>query len=76
MRFAAVNSSAQRSAGGRGLVLLGSLCLVACTAPVRAVRVDRPVAHRDVARSVITTGEPSWASRDVLFERGLFVRGV
>jgi hypothetical protein len=33
--------------------------------------VDRPVAHRDLARSAITTGEPSWPARDVLLERGL-----
>jgi hypothetical protein len=39
---------------------------------VRAVRVDRTNAHRDLARSAITTGEPSWPTRDVLFEQGLF----
>jgi hypothetical protein len=39
---------------------------------VRAVRVDRTVAHRDLTRSAVTTGEPSWATRDVLVERGLF----
>jgi hypothetical protein len=54
-------------------LLLGALCLIlgACAGPVRAVRVDRTVAHRDLARSVITTGEPSWATRNVLLEWGL-----
>jgi hypothetical protein len=60
-------------ARGGGLVLLGALCLTleACAAPVRAVRVERTVAHRDISRSAITTGEPSWATRDVLLEGGL-----
>ena len=57
----------------RRLVLLAALCLAlgACTSPVRAVRVDRTVAHRDLTRSAITTSEPSWPTRDVLLERGL-----
>jgi hypothetical protein len=38
---------------------------------VRAVRVDRTLAHRDLTRSAVTTGEPSWPTRDVLLERGL-----
>ena len=55
------------------MALLGVLCLAlgACAGPVGAVRVDPRVAHRDVARSAITTGEPSWPTRNVLFERGL-----
>jgi hypothetical protein len=55
------------------LVLLAALCLVveACTSPVRAVRVDRTVAHRDLTRSAVTTGQPSWASRNVLVEQDL-----
>jgi hypothetical protein len=62
-----------RSASG-GVVTLAALCLAlaACGGPVRAVRVDRTVAHRDLTRSAVTTGEPSWATRDVLVERGLF----
>jgi hypothetical protein len=44
--------------------------LAACSAPVRAVRVDRTVAQRDLTRSVVTTGELSWASRNVLLEQG------
>src|SRR5882724_2110190 len=63
----------RRVARGGVVVLLGALCLTlgACTGPVRAVRVDRTVAHRDLTRSVVTTGELSWATRDVLLERGL-----
>ena len=58
----------------RRLVVLGVLCvtLAACASPVRGVRVDRTIAHRDLSRSAITTGEPSWPTRDVLFEQGLF----
>jgi pimeloyl-ACP methyl ester carboxylesterase len=56
------------------LLVLGALCLTlaACGGPVRAVRVDRTVAQRDLTRSVITTGELSWATRVVLQERGLY----
>jgi len=63
----------RRDVPGR-LLLLGVLCvtLAACAAPVRAVRVDRTVAERDLTRSVVTTGELSWATRDVLLERGLY----
>ncbi len=65
---------ARRGRIGHGqLVLLGALCLAlgACISPVRAVRVDRTVAHRDLTRSAVTTGELSWPTRDVLLERGL-----
>jgi len=48
-----------------------SLLLGACLSPVRAVRSDRTEAHRDLTRSVVTTGELSWETRDVLLERGL-----
>jgi hypothetical protein len=56
------------------LALLGTLCLVlaACAAPVRAVRVDPQVVLGDLARSAVTTGEPSLTTRNVLFEYGLF----
>jgi len=53
-------------------VLALGLAAAGCSGPVRAVRVDRSLAYRDVARSAILSGEPSWASRDVLLERGLF----
>ncbi len=62
------------SAASRGrLALLGILlmALPACASPVRAVRVDRTVAHADLTRSAVTSGEASWPSRDALFERGL-----
>jgi hypothetical protein len=57
----------------RWLLLLAALGLMAgaCASPVRAVRVDRTVAHRDLMRSAVTTGELSWSTRDVLLERGL-----
>jgi pimeloyl-ACP methyl ester carboxylesterase len=45
--------------------------MVACGSPVRAVRVDPMVARRDLTRSVLTTGEASWATRVVLLERGI-----
>jgi hypothetical protein len=34
--------------------------------------VDPKVVQADLGRSAITTGEPSWPTRNVLFERGLF----
>lgn len=54
------------------LPLLAALCLSlgACKSPVSAVRVDPTVAHRDLTRSALTTGEASWPTRDVLVERG------
>ncbi len=60
----------------RRIALLAALCLglAACTSPVKAVRVDRTVAHEDLTRSAVTSGEPSWSSRDVLLERGLLDR--
>ena len=58
----------------RGVAILGALylALAACAGPVRAVRVDPKVVHRDLTRSAVTTGDPSWPTRNVLFERGLF----
>jgi hypothetical protein len=55
-------------------VLLGALALAlaACAGPISAVRVDPTIVQADLARSAITTGEPSWPTRNVLFERGLF----
>jgi hypothetical protein len=61
-------------ASGRSVGLLCAVCLIlsACAAgPVGAVRVDRQVAYEDVARSAITTHDPSWPSRNILLERGL-----
>ncbi|HET9856038.1 MAG TPA: hypothetical protein VFR53_13360, partial [Methylomirabilota bacterium] len=48
------------------------LALAACAGPVSAVRVDPKVVQADLARSAVTTGEPSWATRNVLYELGLF----
>ncbi len=58
----------------RWLGLLGALCLAlaACAGPIKAVRVDPKVVHGDLNRSAVATGEPSWATRNVLFEQGLF----
>ncbi len=53
------------------LVVLG-LTLAACASPVQAIRVDPKAVHADLARSAVTTGEPSLPSRNVLFEQGLF----
>ena len=57
----------------RRLALLGALwwAVAACASPVGAVRVDPAVAHRQLARSATTTGEPSWPTRNHLAERGL-----
>lgn len=49
-----------------------SLALAACAGPVGTTRVDPTVVQRDLARSAVSTGEPSWPTRNVLFERGLF----
>jgi hypothetical protein len=53
--------------------ILGLICLAlsACAGPVGAARVDPKVAHERLARSAITTGEPSWPTSNVLAERGL-----
>ena len=57
----------------RRLALLGALWLAAgaCASPVGAVRVDPAVAHRQLARSATTTGEPSWPTRNHLAEHDL-----
>ena len=52
------------------LVVLG-LTFAACAGPVQATRVDPKVVHGDLARSAITTGEPSGPTRNVLLELGL-----
>ena len=53
------------------LVVLG-LTLAACAGPVQATRVDPKIVHGELARSAVTTGEPSLPTRNVLFELGLF----
>ena len=54
--------------------VLGALAfaLAACASPVSTVRIAPEVVQRDVARSAITTGNPSWPTRNVLFELGLY----
>jgi hypothetical protein len=58
----------------RAPVLLAALglALAACAGPVSAVRVDPKVVQHDLARSTLTTSNPSWPTRNVLFESGLF----
>lgn len=53
------------------LLVASCLGLGACKSPVRAVRVDPTVAHRDLTRSALTTDDASWPSRVALLERGL-----
>ncbi len=57
----------------RRLALVGALCLAlaACAGPVGTNRIDPKVVHADLARSAITTGEPSLPTRNVLLEQGL-----
>ncbi len=49
-----------------------ALALAACAGPAKTTRVDPTIVQRDLARSAVSTGEPSWPTRNVLFERGLF----
>ena len=62
----------QRHAHWLALTCALGLALAACVGPVGTVRVDPKVVQADLGRSAITTGEPSWPTRNVLFERGLF----
>jgi pimeloyl-ACP methyl ester carboxylesterase len=59
---------------GRAAAVVATLglALAACAGPVGTTRVDSTVVRRDLARSAVSTGEPSWPTRNVLFERGLF----
>jgi pimeloyl-ACP methyl ester carboxylesterase len=54
------------------IVLVVGLALGACAGPVGAKRVDPRVVLQDLGRSAITTEQPSWPTRNVLFEYGLF----
>jgi hypothetical protein len=58
------------------LLLLGALGIVvaACASPVSAVRVDPKTALHQLDRSAISTGDPSWPTRNVLREAGLLER--
>ena len=56
------------------LVLLCALCVAlgACAGPVGTTRADPKVVQAELARSATTTGDPSWPTRNVLYENGLF----
>ena len=56
------------------LVLLCALCVAlgACAGPIGAIRADPKVVQAELARSATTTGDPSWSTRNVLYENGLF----
>lgn len=61
-----------RSARYAALLMLG-VALAACAGPVGTNRTDPKVVLRDLARSATSTGEPTWQTRNVLLEQGLFV---
>src|SRR5215831_12714461 len=48
------------------------LVLTGCGGPVTAVRADPKAVRNDLVRSAVTTGNPSWPTRNVLYEHGLF----
>src|SRR4029453_344243 len=56
------------------LVLISVVCVAlgACAGPIGATRADPKVVQADLARSATTTGDPSWSTRNVLYENGLF----
>ena len=54
------------------LICVLCVALAACAGPVGTNRVDPKVVQADVARSATTTGDPSWPTRNVLYEHGLF----
>jgi pimeloyl-ACP methyl ester carboxylesterase len=60
-----------RSARYAAMVMLG-VALAACAGPVGTNRTDPKTVLHDLARSATTTGEPSWQTRNVLLEQGLF----
>ena len=60
-----------RSARYAAIVMLG-VALAACAGPVGTNRTDPKIVLHDLARSATTTGEPSWQTRNVLLEQGLF----
>ena len=66
--------SARRVRRSGLLALLSALCLAlaACAGPVGTTRADPKVVQAELARSATTTGDPSWPTRNVLFEYGLF----
>ncbi|HEY7249305.1 MAG TPA: alpha/beta hydrolase [Methylomirabilota bacterium] len=59
---------------GRWLALFAwfGLALAACASPVGTNRTDPKVVLRELGQSATTTGEPTWQTRNVLFEQGMF----
>src|SRR4026209_459289 len=48
------------------------LVLAACAGPVGTTRSDPNVVLRELGRSATTTGDPTWQTRNVLFEQGMY----
>jgi len=48
------------------------LVLAACAGPVGTTRSDPKVVLRELGRSATTTGDPTWQTRNVLFEQGMY----
>jgi len=63
-----------RCRGVFGLVFLLPLLLAACAAPVTVERVDPRSVHRELTANVLTVGEESGASRNVLYRWDLTER--
>jgi pimeloyl-ACP methyl ester carboxylesterase len=57
-----------------GLIFLLPLLLAACAAPVTVERVDPRTVHRELTANVLTVGEESGASRNVLYRWDLTER--
>ena len=64
----------QTAVPGRWLTALMAvgLLLAACASPVGTNRTDPKVVLRELGQSATTTGEPTWQTRNVLFEQGMF----
>ena len=64
----------RRVSRGLTLILLAVVCVAlgACAGPIGTIRADPKVVQADLARSATTTGDPSWPTRNVLYENGLF----
>ena len=54
------------------LLLILCVALGACAGPVGTTRADPKVVQAELARSATTTGDPSWPTRNALYENGLF----
>ncbi|HEX7213044.1 MAG TPA: hypothetical protein VF578_02435, partial [Methylomirabilota bacterium] len=64
----------QTAVPGRRLtaLMVVGLLLAACASPVGTNRTDPKVVLRELGQSATTTGEPTWQTRNVLFEQGMF----